>query len=313
MKRAFAALLTIAILLSIAAYPLPAAAEEAVCSVLTSAGLTSYDSIADAMQHTEPDSLLTLLQDTAESIVVPVDMTMDLNGFSVAGQIAAADGCTLQIMDSQTDDYTVENGNGYGKVSALAENVVPASNYLQITEADGISFHRISLQLLSSSLRCSDAGVYYTGRFCGDEVVAGQVKYYGIALRLSKLPNEEYMREGAACSWFTNFVPGAEGNTGSSTLLHNIISPSCSTAENTNRAQSGIYARPYIQMEDGRYVFGAGKLRSLMQQVQEADSMWYKLTIAQRTEFDLMYAKYSAIMENWYLPNRNNTDIDVPL
>ncbi len=314
MKRAFAVLLTIAIVMSCAVYPMTATAEETgVCSLFTSAGMMYYDSLAEAMENAEFDSMLTLLQDTSESLVVDKDMCMDLNGFSINGTVTAQEGYTLRVYDSQTDDYTVENGTGYGTVAAISGNVVPADGYLQITEDAGISYHRVYLKLTAVSLRCSEAGIYYTAKFCGDEVVASQVKYYGVALRLNKAPDEAYMQKDAVRSWFTDFAPGAEGNAGSSTLLHNIISPDSTTTNNATRAQSGVYARPYIQMKDGRYVFGAGKMRSLMQVVQETDGMWYQLTEAQRREFDAMYKKHSAVMENWYLPNRNNTDIDVPL
>ena len=314
MKRAFAVLLTIAIVMSCAVYPLTATAEKTgVCSLFTSAGMMYYDSLAEAMENTEFDSTLTLLQDTSESVTVDKDMCLDLNGFSINGTVTVQEGYTLRVCDNQTDDYTVEDGVGYGTVAGVSGNVIPADGYLQITEDAGISYHRIYLKLTAVTLRCSEAGIYYTAKFCSDEVVAAQVKYYGVALRLNKSPDEAYMQKDAVRSWFTDFTPGAGGNAGSSTLLHNIISSACSTANNTTRAQSGVYARPYVQMKDGRYVFGTGKMRSLMQMVQEADTKWYQLTEAQRNEFDAMYRKHSAVMENWYLPNRNNTDIDVPI
>ena len=110
---------------------------------------------------------------------------------------SAADGCTLYCFDSQTDDYTVEDEAGYGRIRAVSGDVrglpessaLAESGYLMITEVDGVSFHRVSLQLTAMTLRASRAkDVYLEETETGDGyylgvIVDGFVKYINMVER----------------------------------------------------------------------------------------------------------------------------------
>lgn len=260
----------------------------------------------------ETTGVMTLRGDVAEAVAVNEDTVLDLNGFSITGTVTVAEGCTLTVKDSQTDDYTIEDDGGYGKLTDVVGNVVAADGYLQISEG-GISFHKVDLRLTSVTLRPDVAGIYYNGEFFGDEVVAETVEHFGIALRLDKAPDAAYMKTSSAYSWYDTFEAGADGNTASGTLLKNIMSKSYKTAENKSNSQRKIHGSAYIHTKDGRYIFGESQPYTLMRVTQLADAQWSKLTQDQKNAIKKMYDSYESIISTWYLPNINDTDIDIPI
>lgn len=254
--------------------------------------------------------------DISEQVFVNADTILDLNGFSITGMVTVADGCTLTVKDSQTDDYTVEDESGYGKLANATGNVDAADGYLPITGESGISFHKVDLNLTSVTLRPENAGIYYGGEFFGDEVVAANVDRFGIALRLDKAPDAAYMRISSAYSWYENFAAGADGNTVTGTLLKDVMKKGITTAENKARSQYKIYASAYFRMTDGQYIFSQSQNYSFMRVMQLADAQWSKLTKAQKSAMEALYNRFKTIISTWDLPNFNkdiNGDIDIPI
>ena len=168
-----------------------------------------------------------------------------------------------------------------------------------VTEADGVSFHRVTLKLTAMTLRASQAGVYYKSTIAGDEIVAEQVAQYGVALSVYGAPTAE--DQNSVYSWFEGFRAGS--NNQNSTLLHGIMKGYLSDQSNASRAAMPIYGSAYILTKDGQYLFGAVASRSLQEQVEEVDAMWSTLTSEQQTEVAAMYQTYSDVMQNWELPN----------
>ena len=266
----------------------------------------SYDNMADAITA---GSKLTLLADIAEDVIIDKDIVLDLNGHSITGKVTVAEGCTLYGMDSQTDDYTVEDGNGYGKLVNVTGTVVglpeesemAKDGYLMITENDGISFHRVNLQISSMSLRASAVGVYFKSDFAADEVVAAQVKTFGVALSIKAMPDAGNL---SACQYstFKNFAAG-ENKAATSTLLKGIMKEDNAYLINKVNANTAVYGRAYIELADGSYIFGAGVQRSFRQQVEAVDTMWASLSAEQQASVVEMYNTYKSVMKVWEIPN----------
>lgn len=257
-----------------------------------------------------------LQEDVADDMTISTDTLLDLNGHTVRGVVTVAKGCTLTVKDSQTDDYTIADEIGYGQLQYVTGNVVAAEGYLQIDEADGISFHKVDLVLTTVTLRTENAGIYYGGKFFGDEVIAKKVDRFGIALRLNIAPDARYMKISSAYSWYEGFTAGAEGNTVSGTVLNNVMKKGLTKAENEARSQYKIYGRAYIRTTDGQYIFGQSQNYSFMKVVQLTDEQWKTMTQTQKNAFNALYNRFKSIMESWHLPNFNaevNGDIDMPI
>lgn len=267
-----------------------------------------YASLDAALSAAQAGGTVKLCKDVSGNVTVQKDLCLDLNGFDIQGKLTVASGYTLSVFDSQTDDYTVNDETGYGRITQVAGRVqglpessaAAADGYLMVTEADGVSFHRVNLQLTAMTLRASRVGVYYKSDFAGDEVVAGQVERFGVALSLSGAPTAA---APGIQSRFEGFRAGSNGGEVTSTLLYGIMKTGRTAKTNAAYAAKPVYGRAYILTVDGQYLFGAAVSRSLQEQVEAVDTMWSQLTATQKAEVLSMYQTYAEAMKSWTIPN----------
>jgi len=271
-------------------------------SVFDSNG-NGYLTLTQAIGSVTQDSKLTVMQDLVEDVAVTKTVVLDLNGNSISGAVTADEGCILYCMDSQTDDYTVKDEYGYGMISGTVSGVQAQDGYMLITEDDGVSFHRVTLQLTSMSLRAAEVGLYFKCDFAGDELVAANVKQFGVALSVRGIPTAANIKTDCKYSVFTGFQAGKQDADTTSTLLKGVMKPVNGNVTNTQNADFPIYGRAYILTNDGKIIFGAAACRTFKQQVEAIDTMWSKLSVIQRTSLVEMYNRFPRVMEKWNLPN----------
>ena len=278
------------------------ATEKPVVYLYTNGQITYYTTLAQALENASADqyNAWKLLRDVQEDIVISKSIYMDLNGFDLVGNVTVVSGVDFYVRDSKTEDFTVEDGEGYGKIIGTVEGVKAYWDYMMITEEDGVSFHCIELDIHTMTLRPSEVGVYYQSNFSGDEIVARNVARYGIALSVSQIPTEE---NPGICSWYEDFQPGDGVNAASGTLLHGIMKTKNTDAVNAENAQRYVYGRTYILTKDGQYIFGDWVCRNFRQQVEDVDLLWQELNAEQRTAILAMYETYKEIMKDWDIPN----------
>ena len=281
--------------------------------IIDSAG-NCFETLTDAIKDAEKDDKLTFVKNIIENVTVDKTVNIDLNGFSVTGTLTVADGSILYGMDVQTDDYTIRDGKGYGKISKVvlkgngklmglpAESDLAEDGYMMITEEDGVSFHRVNLQMKSMSLRAADSGIYFKSDFAGDELVAENVKQFGVALSVVGVPTRDNLEKDCKYSGFTGFKAGKNADT-TSTLLKGVMKSGNAALVNYRNANMLIYGRAYILTNEGEYIFGAAASRTFKQQVEAIDTMWSKLSETQKTSLAEMYEDFTNVMKSWNLPN----------
>ena len=259
-------------------------------------------------------TIIRLIKPETQPVEVTKDVYIDLNGCSITGTVTVETGATLYCKDTATDDFEIGDGR-YGKLTDVAGNVQGLSEtsgltedgYLKIREAEGISFHRVDLKLTAVTLRAAEKGVcapgvFYKCNFKGDQKVADAVGTYGIALNTLQMPNADNMETLCAYSWFTQFAPGAAGNTQNGTLLYGIMKPTNQVLINNRNANLAIYGRAYIKTDAG-YLFGSGCSRTLKQVTEAADEGWDSYSPEQKQMLYQMYSSYTDVMKSWDLPN----------
>jgi hypothetical protein len=294
------------------------------CSYADSQALNTYASLAAAISAYTYDegNYIRLFANVAQPVTITTGQVyLDLNGYEISGSVTVDSGAILYCMDSSTDDYTVNDGKGYGRLTgsvsgnvlAVPENTVSSresvdrayrAGYLKVTETDGaVSFHRVNLSVNSMSLRAANVGVYYNCGFKGDEIVASKVLHFGIVLSVAGEPTAENITTQCAYSAFEGFESGVSGNAASTTgtLLRNIMKPGNGDTTNARNAQIDVYGRAYILTEDG-YVFGSTVVRNLRQQIEAVDGIWNQLSDKQKEAVLDMYATYKAVMDQWSIP-----------
>ena len=270
-----------------------------------------YSTLQEAIENAA-DGCVKLMKNVTENVTVSGDVVLDLNGKSVTGTVTVAQGATLYGMDSKTDDYTIMDAAGYGKIKVAGEGQVlglpeeatlAEDGYMKITEEDGVSFHAVNLKLTAMTLRSEQAGVYYKSKFGGDEMVAARVEAYGVALSVKAVPTLENLATACKCTVVPQeFTAGGMDADATSTLLKNVMKTTNADQINNRNANVPIHGRAYILTEDG-YLFGAAATRSFKEQVEKVDDIWETLSAEQKEAAVDMYETYRNIMQNWEIPN----------
>jgi len=252
------------------------------------------------------DGYVELMKDTSEAITVSKDLCLQLNGCSVTGKLTIAQGATLYGKDSATDDYSVADGK-YGKLSNVEGNVAGSDGYLLVQEADGFSFHCVTLQIYAMTLRLDknqEPGLFYKSHFKTDEKAAPKIATYGVALSVVGEPNAQNMGTIGSYTELTGFESGTLGNMGnaSSTLLTGILKSRNTEAINLRNLQKQIYGRAYAKTVDGQVLMGPTVCRSLAQQLQGVDELIPTLSESQLNVVITMHDKFKTILKTLELP-----------
>lgn len=291
-------------------------------SATTDHGMNTYyyDSLAEAIaDYPGGESVIRLVQDVTESVTFPQTTYIDLNGCDIAAATVTSD-ATLYAFDSKTRDYTVEDGEGYGKMGAITGSVqaLPAGNsvtgegYLMITEDSGTSFHRLTLEPSAMTLRSSCVGLYYESVFGCDEVVVRNIAAYGTAMGANVYPNfkgNTYTRFTDVTGWKagTN-IEGTPNMFSNGTLLDGIMAKNNDVEKNKANAKIPVYTMPYIELKDGTRIDGICVCYSLQELLEGSDGLdgidirWDTLPITQQSPVIKLYEEYPDVVKTWKTP-----------
>lgn len=288
---------------------------------LIDAGMNTYyyDTLLEAIEDYPGNrAVLKLLNDASdiEAIINDYAMYIDLNGNDI-GSVDVQSG-SLTVFDSQTDDFTIKDAEGYGKIMAINGNVSALQSgdlfkngYLLIAEDSGTSFHRLSYDTTGVTLRATDiqqngAAIFYESSFGGDEVVQANINAFGIAMGADKAPDfrdKSYTRITDMSLW-----KSGELNKFNGTMLKNIMKTSNTTDENAYNASVQIYSQAYVELTDGSRIMG-GSYNLSLQQIMEGtatstgvDGLWETLSDEQKQPVIDMFNTFQPVMSKWSIP-----------
>lgn len=268
------------------------------------------------------------LEANVDSIVIDQETCIDLNGYDITN-VTVSSG-TLYVLDSATKSF----GNEYGEIANYPANKVSpfctpegdGYGWLMFKDetTNAASFHFVVLQITDMTLQSKTEGeadynpnLYYKCAFQGDEVVAENVKSFGVALSVVEAPNAYNLNTKCAYSVLTGFQAGEEGNTGRGTVLKGIMQETNTELANKRNANLPIYGRAYIQLNNDAYVFGGCRDRNLKFQVQEAHKRWTLLNTGteadnqKKAELLELRQRYDSLMNSWDLPSLDTEYKDV--
>ena len=263
-----------------------------------------YATLADAIADSAGDYLY-LNFDLTEDVVVDCDLTIDLNGKTLTGDIEILDGASLRLFDTATADYTYENRGRV--VGSITGKLVRAMNtpgsyghnykYLTVQEEDCWSAHRIYLTVKSVSLApCIKDGagkgsaIRYKTLFKCSELVTRYVESYGVVLTGDETVTEDYgMTLAAGENWGT-------------VRLDCTLSTNNTDEVNAANAVADVAVSARIVLTDGTELVSTAVTRSLQDLVRYADSA-ENLTDPQKSVLGRMYTLFSGVMESWDIPN----------
>lgn len=273
--------------------------------------LSSHDTLSEAIQQVQESQQIVLQTDTTEAVTVDKNITLDLNGRTIANTLTAAEGVTVQVVDSATADYNISD-SVYGKIHAIAGDIRGAEAtqttipYLKIAEDDGVSFHAVSLNIDSVTLSPGEATLSYNNTFNGDHLVKSNISSFGVALSVVAPPVAEIMGTDARYTSFetAKFAPDTDA---SSSLLKNIMRTENDNATNRRNAALPVYGRAYIQLADGSYLFGCCRTVSLREVLERASAEFANLTSLQRDGLLRLYNTFSDTFDRLGLSGLKDT------
>ena len=271
-------------------------------------GETYYGSFTNAFAaYTDASKPVVLIKSGVDLGTLTKDVTLDLNGYSVAAVIT--DGHVLTVLDTTTADYDSPDENSYGKVPAVS-GVQAAEGYMSLTENGLTSFHKYEMELQYVNISPSKKGISYTTTFKGDQAIKAQVKEFGIAMRLYNEPNATTIWADPDCLTHValkqaDWQTGNHDETVKSVYIKDIVDWSISDQENAARAAIKIYGRSYIQLKNGTMIFSASAGFSMQSAMEEADELWESLGATAQQALVNMYLnpENHGFMQNWNLPN----------
>ena len=277
--------------------------------VIDGENVTSYNDLNEAVKNAG-GKLIRLNQDVSYAVSVNADTYLDLNGHSITGKVQVAQDKTLYCLDAATDDYTIEDGvygkltNVSGKIAGIPQGTgLVANPYLMHTENGVISFHCMGLKLTSMVLRGEQTGVYYKCAFGGDEIVKRYVAAYGVALSVVDEPTADNFDTDCKATRFTGFEAGGMDTDATSSLLKGIMKRENAAMINRRNVDMPVYGRAYMELTDGTLVFGDTAKRSLKEQIEKVNDIWYQLSIPQRDSAYVIYENFPSILDSWDIMN----------
>ena len=190
------------------------------------------------------------------------DYTVDIAGNAVA--ITGAG--TVILFDSANDTFEVYGSatvNGPELKNAKLQTV-GQKQYYMLEENGSYTFHRVEIELITSSMRPSIAGIYYTGRWSCDEVMAKLVGNFGVAASLVEMPGDDFASlEKPTSKWSvfkaTEFESGV---TKTGVMISGILKSLDDNVDqsrvdkNSEYAQKKVYAKAYLNIEGVNYTGG---------------------------------------------------------
>ena len=184
----------------------------------------------------------------------------------------------------QWNAVTVGGGNPQLSAASVYYNHPDHSYTADPAVCDICGYVRIKGSITGVVLRPSCAGLYFKGAFTVDEGV--RISRYGIAVSLySQLPVADGSDETSLYTADQNSV-----------LITNILGDG-------QWGRTIIYARPYILLEDGTYIYGDVVATNLKTVVQAVDTQWDALSDAQKAAIAEMYQQHTPVMQSWQIPN----------
>lgn len=215
---------------------------------------------------------------------------------------------TVTFYDSANADYKT-----YGTVTVTGPTVKnqfatvgPDGNtYYMIHDGNNYSFHRLGMKVNGVSIRPSTAGIYYSGLWQCDELLAAKIRAFGVAVSLDHQPDAGFLRDDKAL--YTEFVKDefVSGKSMTSVLINNILE--ANNANNADRGETGIYATAYIVFEDGTEAgctaVDNGNVSHSLRSVMELIDGSQKAYLENKQAVDNFYTKWESVMGAWGLEN----------
>lgn len=156
---------------------------------------------------------------------------------------------------------------------------------------DNCDHERISISIESVVLKPSDAGVYFKGIYAADSDV--KIAERGVVVSVSNaLPVAD---DSDPSSLYTTST--------ASVLVRDILLESNAEQHNEQNVETPIFARAYVLLESGIYIYSDAVAVTFQQVLLGVDAKWKNLNSTQKDAVATMYETFIDVLQNYDIPN----------
>lgn len=210
-------------------------------------GDTWYATVEEAAENCTSGELVTL--HVSGSMVLSGDCIVDLNGHS----LTVTGSGTLYGMDSSGKGGVLPSGK-----AILSENIQVAEYtrsgdriYVSHVQNGEATFHHLDMAITGASIRPSAGGIYYTGTWNYDPVLAQKLDTCGVVVSLTAPPTDDFMTEGTSLWTEASAADMTSGSRKNGVLISGILKEDRTAGENDIYGKTSIFAAPYAVLKSG--------------------------------------------------------------
>ena len=187
---------------------------------------------------------------TDKAVVLTKDLTLDLNGNTVA----VSGDFEFFGFDTSGDDFTEPSGSVTG-ASVQTYDIIDAPNgnrYVAVVEDGAATYHRLDMKITAVSIRPSANGMYYTGKWSCDDTLKGMITTYGVVASTEDMPADDFASD--ATNLWTTFDGASfqSGITQNGAVISGIMKTEDRDANtNDEYGRNPVYAKTYVTFQDG--------------------------------------------------------------
>jgi len=186
-----------------------------------------------------------------------------------AGQEVAVVGEGFVIgFDSSNDTYETFGSATFTNVTLLNQGLQQIGDkfYYALEDNGTYTFHRMGVKMSTVAMRPSSAGVYFSGVWDCDEVLAPHINAFGVAVSLKGMPEDGFDVAQNPTSMWTAYTAEdySKGIKKTGVMVSDILKTEdeARVAKNSEYAQKKIYAVAYVTLDHMSYT-GSGVQVSL--------------------------------------------------
>lgn len=221
------------------------------------------------------------------------DTYIDFNGLDVT---VTGEGKLYGMDSTATTDAAGDAVVTGMTAERVAYNPETGLAYVAVTDANGTTFHPVSVRINGVSVRTATAGVYFSAEFKANPTVAAKITGFGVAMNAYELPGVDFQED--ANSLYTAYANEAFENNGTVTgvVIHNILKKD---AENNDaRGKNSIFAQAYMIIGEDTLIMDNGVEYSLYDVLHLIDAR-EALYTANEAVLAAFYQKWNAVMSGW--------------
>ena len=185
----------------------------------------------------------------------------------IAGNTVAITGTgTVTLFDSANDTFKTF-GTATVNGPELKNAKLQEANgklYYMLEENGTYSFHCVEVKLITASMRPSIGGIYYTGRWSCDEVLASHIGGFGVAASVKEMPGDDFADKAVPTAKWTVFGASEfeSGISRTGVMISGILKDAAAGADqdriakNSEYAQMDVFAKAYITIDGVNYTGG---------------------------------------------------------